>query len=109
LDPAISEAIGAKMGAELGRSLGLHSIFLEGDASVVVSALNREEQEFSRLGSIIVATRKILREFLVWKVGSVRRSCNNAAHQLARLVVSQVLNQTWMDSYPSCISEIVFA
>jgi len=109
LDPAIAEVIGAKMGAKLGRTLGLHSIFLEGDASVVVSALNREEDEFSRLGSIIVATRKILREFPVCKVGSVRRSCNKAAHQLARLAVSQALNQIWMDSYPSCISEIVFA
>jgi hypothetical protein len=109
LDPSVAEAIGAKLGAEFGRTLGLYSIFLEGDTSEVVSALNREEEEFSRMGSIIAEARKILKEFPVWKVGSVRRGCNNAAHQLAKLAVSQNLSHIWMDSYPSCISEIVLA
>jgi hypothetical protein len=63
LDPTVAEAIGAKMGAKLGRILGLHSIFLEGDASAVATALNREEEEFSRFGSIIVETREILKGF----------------------------------------------
>jgi len=45
----------------------------------------------------------------VWRVSSVRRGCNNAAHQLARLAVSQELNQIWMYSFPSCISESVTA
>jgi hypothetical protein len=109
LDPSVAEAIGAKMGAELGRALGLYSIFLEGDASVVVSALNREEEEFSKMGSIITETRKILMEFPSWKVGVVRRCCNNVAHLLAKLAVSQNLNKIWMDSYPSCISDTVLA
>jgi hypothetical protein len=109
LDPSVAEAIGAKLGAELGRFLGLHSIFLEGDASEVVSALNREEEGFSRMGSIIAEAREVLREFSEWKVASVRRGCNNAAHQLAKLAVSQNLSQFWMYSYPSCISQIVLA
>lgn len=109
MDPAVAEAIGAKMGADLGRLLGLHSIFLEGDASTVVAALKREEEEFNRFGSIIVETREALKFFPGWEVGFVRRSCNNAAHQLARLAVSQELNQIWMDSYPSCIPETVIA
>jgi len=107
LDPSVAEAIGAKLGADLGRFLGLDSIVLEGDASEVVSALNREEEGFSRMGSIIVEARKVLRDFSVWKVASVRRNCNNAAHQLAKLAVRQNLSQIWMYSYPSCISEIV--
>jgi hypothetical protein len=45
----------------------------------------------------------------VWRVSSVRRGCNNAAHQLARLAVSQELNQIWMDSYLSCIPRTVIA
>jgi hypothetical protein len=92
LDPTIAEAIGAKMGAELGRVLGLHSIFLEGDANVVVTALNREDEDFSRFGNIIVETREILKGFPWWNVSFVRRECNNAAHQLARFAVSQELN-----------------
>jgi len=97
------------LGADLGRTLGLYSIFLEGDASEVVSALNREEEVFSRMGSIIAEARKILLEFPVWKVASVRRGCNNAAHQLAKFAVSQNLSQIWMYSYPSCLSDIVLA
>lgn len=109
VDLAVAEVIGAKMGADLGRLLGLHSIFLEGDTSAVVAALKREEEEFSRFGSIIIETREVLKVFPGWEVGFVRRSCNNAAHQLARLAVGQELNQIWMDSYPSCISNTVIA
>jgi hypothetical protein len=109
LDPTIAEAIGAKMGVELGRALGLHSIFLEGDASVAVTALNREDEDFSRFENIIVETREILKGFPLWNVSFVRRECNNAAHQLAGFAVNQELNQVWMDSYSSCISGTVIA
>lgn len=107
LDSTVAKAIGAKMGAELGQILGLQSISLEGDASVAVTTLNREDEEFSRFGNIIVETKETLKDFPVWNVRSVQRVCNNAAHQLARFAISQELNQMWMDSYQSCISGIV--
>jgi len=87
VDPAVAEAIGAKMGAALGRLLDLQSIFLEGDASAVVAALKRDDEEYSRFGSIITEAREILKVFPDWEVGVVRRSCNNVAHQLAKLAV----------------------
>jgi hypothetical protein len=76
---------------------------------VMVTALNREDEDFSRFENIIVETREILKDFPVWNVNFVRRECNNAAHQLAGFAVNQELNQVWMDSYPSCISGIVIA
>lgn len=104
VDPAVAEAIGAKMGAALGRLLGLQSIFLEGDASAVVAALKRDDEEYNRFESI-----ETLKVFPEWDVGAVRRNCNNVAHQLAKLVVSQELNQIWLYSFPSCIFDAVYA
>jgi hypothetical protein len=89
--------------------LGLHFIFLEGDANVVVTTLNWEDEDFSRFGNIIVETREILKGFPLWNVSFVRRECNNAAHQLAKFAISQELNQVWMDSYPSCILVTIIA
>jgi hypothetical protein len=109
VDPAVAKAIGAKMGIALGRLLGLHAILLEGDTCAVVAALKRDEEEYNRFGSIITEAREALKYFPEWEVGFVRRNCNNVAHQLARLAVSQELNQIWMYSFPSCISESVTA
>jgi len=93
VDPAVAKAIGAKMGI----------------ACAVVAALKRDEEEYNRFGSIIIEAREALKYFPEWEVGFVRRNCNNVAHQLARLAVSQELNQIWMYSFPSCISESVTA
>jgi hypothetical protein len=65
LDPTRAKAIGAKMGAELERDLGLHSILLEGDAHAVITVLNREDEDLSRFESVIVETRDFKRFFFV--------------------------------------------
>jgi hypothetical protein len=74
VDPAVAEAIGAKMGVALEQLLGLQSIFLEGDASAVVAALKRDEEEYSRFGSIITKAREALKVFPEWEVRSWCRS-----------------------------------
>jgi hypothetical protein len=107
VDPSTAEAIGARVGAELGKKLGLHSILLEGDASVVVEALRREEEDLSRFGNVILETKEMLKDFHFWKVNLVKREGNNAAHLLARFATNQELNQVWVDSFPSCISRTI--
>jgi hypothetical protein len=104
VDPSTAEAIGARVGAELGRRLGLQSIMLEGDASVVIEALRREGEDLSRFGNVILETKELLKGFHFWEANLVRREGNNAAHLLARHATNQELNQVWVDSFPSCIS-----
>jgi hypothetical protein len=104
VDPSTAEAIGDRVGAELGRRLGLQSLMLEGDASVVIEALRREGEDLSRFGNVILETKELLKGFHFWEANLVRREGNNAAHLLARHATKQELNQVWVDSFPSCIS-----
>jgi hypothetical protein len=109
LDPTTAEAIGARLGAELGQNLGLHSIFLEGDASAVITALRMEDADFSKFGNVILETREILKGLSLWNVNFVLREGNNAVHLLAKLAVNQELNQVWVGLYPLCISGTISA
>jgi phosphotransferase system IIA component len=51
LDLAIAESLAARRGAELGLSLGLRKVILEGDALEIVGILNKEGG--SRMGSMV--------------------------------------------------------
>lgn len=41
------------MAIELCRDLGLTHVHLEGDAKIIIDAVNREEADWSRLGHIV--------------------------------------------------------
>lgn len=88
-DPTTTEAFGARLGVEFGCHLRFQSIILEGDAKEVVIALGRDDNGLGKYGSLIVDAREILAGFQSWAVSHVRREGNEAAHQLAKLVVSQ--------------------
>jgi hypothetical protein len=75
----------------------------------VVLALGRVEEGLGKFGCIIVEAREFLMGFQSWAVSHIRRGGNEAAHQLAKFVVSQQVNQVWVDSYPNCLSEIINA
>jgi hypothetical protein len=106
-DVAIAEAFGACQAVSFGRWLGLSSVWLEGDALDIIMALGREEDDEGKYGNYLVETRGILKQFLSFTVGHVRREGNFAAHFLAKLVVSHQLNQVWFDSFPPCILSVV--
>jgi hypothetical protein len=36
----------------------------------------------------------------------VHRSTNNAAHMVARMAVSELIERTWRVEYPNCIHEL---
>jgi hypothetical protein len=48
-DPATAESLAARKGAELGVSLGLQNINLEGEALEIVGALRKEGETYGKL------------------------------------------------------------
>jgi ribonuclease HI len=102
-DPAVAEAYAARQGAELLRDMGFQKILLEGDAQVIVQAINYAGVCSARYANIIDDTRTILQSFSSWRALFVRRECNSVAHSLARMAVTQCLFQVWIESVPDLV------
>jgi ribonuclease HI len=63
LDPTTSEALASYFAARLCKENGGTSLILEGDAKLVVDALNSNNCNWSRFGHIVNDTRRILHTF----------------------------------------------
>jgi hypothetical protein len=67
------------------------------------------DEDAGKFGNLIRETRILLRRFDCWTVKHVKREGNKAAHTLAKYAVSHPQNRVWLDSFPSCLSGIVFS
>jgi hypothetical protein len=76
---------------------------------IILMALGKEEDDEGKYGNYLVETRGIMKQFLSFTVGHVRKEGNFAAHFLAKLTVSHQLNQVWFDSFPPFILVVVFS
>jgi hypothetical protein len=100
-DSAIAEAYGACQALEFGRFLDLQSVFLEGDALEISTALGRMDDESGKYGNLIMDARRLFRGFHFWNITHVRREGNMVAHSLAKFVVSFEQTRVWFESYPT--------
>jgi ribonuclease HI len=90
LEPTTGEAFAAFNATCLCRDLKLQHIMMEGDAKLIVDAVNSNSSTWSRFGHIINDTRQILDDFIRWKCNHVRREANGAAHRLAKTATTDV-------------------
>lgn len=87
-NPAVAMAFAARQGAIMARDVGYQKLLLDGDAQVIVQALNFSGGCTVNYASLVADTREILKDFPSWRVLFVRREGNVVAHHLAQLVVS---------------------
>jgi hypothetical protein len=106
-DPAIAESLAARRGVELGLSLGLRKIILEGDALEIVGVLNKEGVSYGKYGQVLNDTKFQLGRFQKYVVRHVGREINRAAHALAKLALSLGSNRLWREDFPSCLDALV--
>jgi hypothetical protein len=68
--------------------------------------LKLSSQHFNRMGivqinigaSLIIDTcKRLLHQFISWKISFARRTNNGATHRLARRAVTQNVNQVWIE------------
>jgi hypothetical protein len=52
-------------------------------------------------------TRSVLQSFLQWKCVYVKWLANMAAHRLAKLATSYVIDRLWDSKIPECISDAI--
>jgi hypothetical protein len=83
LDPTSAEAMVASLAAKLCGDLRLLQIQLEGDAKVVVGAINSIGSDDSCKGHLTEDIRTRLMGFSRWEMGYVCRDENKVTHVLA--------------------------
>lgn len=109
LDPTSAEAMAALMAAQLCYDMGLSRIQLEGDAKVVVGAVNSIASNDSCRGHLTEDIRTTLLQFSCWEMGYVRREENKVTRVLARLALNNNMDRVWRYDPPECIREILDA
>ncbi|GLT69088.1 hypothetical protein SLA2020_412670 [Shorea laevis] len=107
INPLIAEATAALRAVTFSRDLGFPKVMLEGDALVIVQALQSPLCNFSSYGHLIEEARSHLNSLHSWRINHVRRHLNGAAHRLAKVALTLTEDQIHVAEVPQCISEII--
>ena len=99
-----AEATAAKEGIALARDLELREVVIEGDASMVMSALVNADQSSSSIKKLVESSRTRLKAFKKWETNHVRRYCNIAAHLLAGNACNVDDCIVWVEDTPPLIT-----
>ncbi|XP_059429077.1 uncharacterized protein LOC132162875 [Corylus avellana] len=107
LDPAAAEATTSFLGVNLCKYMGIHSLIVEGDTQVVITAVQKQDPTNSRYDHLVEDTRTVMSSFLRWQVCHLSRDANKTAHGLAKAATRDVINRNLIDMTPDCICDIV--
>ncbi|XP_059442086.1 uncharacterized protein LOC132174450 [Corylus avellana] len=107
LEPTAAEAMALFEGVRLCKDLGILSIIVEGDAQVVINAIQARDPTCSKFGQLVDDIRSLLRNFSRWQISYVSRNANNGAHKLAKEATKMIMDRFWNLSIPDCISDLV--
>jgi hypothetical protein len=106
-DPSMAEAFASRTWVELLKATGFQKLRMEGDAKMVVEALNSNGLQSTCFGSIVDNTRLLLQSIFECRVSYVNRNCNVVAHRLACLAAQQGFHRVWIESFPDLMSKLV--
>jgi ribonuclease HI len=106
VEPVVAESLAALRALNLCTERGYQNVIMEGDALQVINLINSVEPCNSGFGHLIEDIRADSRRVGGIRFQHVRRTANQAAHELAVLARTHVTNMRWT-SIPSCVSGIV--
>ena len=73
MEVSMVEARGVLVAINLYKTLGFNKIHLEGDAQIVVNAINSSSLDWSRMGISVEDIQLELKSFPFWRMSFVRR------------------------------------
>ena len=91
-------------GIIFARDLDLGEAIVEGDASIVMSAISKSNHTPSSIQKIVEGARTWLKAFKVWKTNHVCRHGNITAHLLARHAYNVSNSVIWVKDTPPMIA-----
>nr|XP_023914149.1 uncharacterized protein LOC112025707 [Quercus suber] len=106
LGPLEAEARAAEEGIALARDLGLNDVIIEGDTKTVMSTLANSDllHTPSSILKVMEGAKFRLQAFKSWQTRHVHRSCNVAAHMLAKHACNVTDSLIWVEDTPPMIS-----
>ncbi|XP_075653510.1 uncharacterized protein LOC142623911 [Castanea sativa] len=105
LGPLEAEARAVEEGIGFAKDLGLNEVFIEGDAKNLMHAHANSDPKYtpSSIQKVMEGAKFRLQAFKSWKIGHVHRSCNMAAHMLARHACNVPESLVWVEDIPPMI------
>ncbi|XP_042972830.1 uncharacterized protein LOC122304638 [Carya illinoinensis] len=85
---------------ELCIELGLSQVCFEGDAKVVIDAVNSKEEDSSWYGQKIEDLQQIMAGYPEWKIVFVHRTANVSAHTATKLAIRVSSENVWLEDDP---------
>lgn len=99
-DVVTSEACAVRFGMKIARSLGFDHVIFETDSTQVVHALNCRTYKADYFSTFVKDCDHLANDFSFVKFMVARRSCNQAAHKLAKLAYGIDGTKVWIDGRP---------
>ena len=106
-DPERAELLACRRAVELAQEMGISKLALELDNVGAVAKLTGECRDHSIHGPLVEDIKTLLQSFTEHSVRHVRRSCNQAAHRLAKEGCDYHLCNTWVDEPPGYIVNLL--
>ncbi|XP_059429127.1 uncharacterized protein LOC132162934 [Corylus avellana] len=107
LDPSVAEGRALLVAIGLCKEMGFRDIQFEGDAQVVINAVNSAETDWSRIGLMVTDIKRELETLSQWRMQFVPRGSNGVAHILSKEATTSFLNKCWINEVPDCIKDLV--
>ena len=94
-------------GVQLAWELGLREIIIEGDAQVVIKALQNSESCSWPIQKVVEGSLQSLSCFKAWTASHVSRTGNEAAHLLAKMSKNLLNCKIWVEDILPIIADQV--
>lgn len=92
---------------ELCLELGFQRAQLEGDAQVLINAINGEEDFWTWYGELVDDARRVLKGLHEWSLNFFHRDGNQCVHELAKLGLITTEELVWIEDCPNFIIPFV--
>jgi ribonuclease HI len=104
--PELAEAIAMRCALEFTEDGGFQRIVVASDCDALVNKVNSTAIDRSQIGAVVYDIKSWASKFVSCSFIHVNRSCNEAAHVLARSAEHDV-ESTWFSDVPETIRTIV--
>ena len=100
--PPLAEAYAILEGLRLAEEVGIDSIEVKSDCLAVVNAIMKNEAPSTELGTILESIKVRRTNFVNFNISFLPRSCNVAAHNMARYALKVNSTSRWLGLVPPC-------
>ncbi|XP_039791741.1 uncharacterized protein LOC120657488 isoform X2 [Panicum virgatum] len=104
-DPEMAEAMAVRCAVIFAKEKNLQHIVVASDCHNIIKKLQSQNLDRSEVGAIICDIKNLVRE-VTFSFMYIRRSCNGAAHVMARLA-DQFSESVWCNEAPDAIRAIL--